>query len=143
MNIASNNWQTFPRWMLEEHETDIQFNAQLSTGRAAEVTARIQREPATMQVLLKLLGNPHTALSTRIGIGVVMEDLAGSDLLKQALAVLGKLSQHQEVHIRADACHYLGLSGDAAAIPFLQACLQDQNAEVQEVAMDALQILQN
>ena len=138
MNMATSPWRTFPRWMLEEHETDLQFNAQLSTGRAAEVTARLQQEPATMPVLLKLLGDSSTALSTRIGIGVVMEDLAGSELLKQHVATLGKLSQHPDVNIRADACHYLGLSADATAIPFLQTCLQDRDLEVQEVAADAL-----
>lgn len=139
--MANNHWRTFPRWMLEEHEIELQFNAQLATGRAAEVTARIQREPATLQVLLALLGNPSTALSTRIGIGVVMEDLAGSALLKSTVATLGELSQHPDVTIRSDACHYLGLTGDAHAIPFLQACLGDQAAEVRDVAADALATL--
>ena len=139
--MATNHWRTFPRWMLEEHETDIRLNAQLSTGRAAEVTAQLQHDPALMPVLLKLLGDPNTALSTRIGIGVVMEDLAGSDLLQQHVATLGKLSQHQDVNIRADACHYLGLSAAQTAIPFLQTCLQDRDLEVQEVATDALKTL--
>ncbi|WGZ93319.1 MAG: HEAT repeat domain-containing protein [Candidatus Thiothrix putei] len=139
--MANNHWRTFPRWMLEEHEIDLLFNAQLATGRAAEVTARIQREPATLQAVLALLGNPNTALSTRIGIGVVMEDLAGSDLLKSTIATLGKLSQHPNVTVRSDACHYLGLSGDARALPFLQACLHDKEAEVREVAADALATL--
>lgn len=139
--MANNHWRTFPRWMLEEHEIDLLFNAQLATGRAAEVTERIQREPATLQVVLALLGNPATALSTRIGIGVVMEDLAGSELLKSMVATLGKLTQHRDVTIRSDACHYLGLSADATAIPFLQACLHDQETEVRDVAADALAIL--
>lgn len=138
MSESSKNWPTFPRWMLEEHETDIQFSAQLSTGRADEVTARIQREPGTMNVIMQLLGDAHTPLSVRIGIGVVMEDFAGSALLQQQAARLGKLSQHQDARIRADACHYLGLSGADAARPFLQACLDDNDAEVREVAKDAL-----
>ncbi|EIJ32797.1 HEAT repeat domain-containing protein [Thiothrix nivea] len=137
--MTDNNWRTFPRWMLEEHETDIRFNAQLSTGRAAEVTERIQREPATMQVLLKLLGDPRTALSTRIGIGVVMEDLAGTALLRQQVPKLGKLAGHPDARIRADACHYLGLSADQSAIMFLQTCHEtDEDSEVREVAGDAL-----
>ncbi|WMP17413.1 HEAT repeat domain-containing protein [Thiothrix lacustris] len=139
--MATNHWRTFPRWMLEEHENDLRLNAQLSTGRAAEVTAQLQHDPTLIRVLLTLLGNPNTALSTRIGIGVVMEDLAGSDLLKQHIALLGQLSQHQDISIRADACYYLGLSGDRRAIPFLQTCLQDHDLEVQEVATDALQSL--
>ncbi len=136
--MASNHWRTFPRWMLEDHATDLQFSAQLSTGRAAEVVARIQQEPATMQVVLKLLADSHTALSVRVGIGVVMEDFAGSALLRQHIPALGTLARHREALIRADACHYLGLSGDALAMPYLQACLQDLDAEVREIAADAL-----
>lgn len=142
MNTAANAWRVFPRWMMEEHETDILFRAQLSTGRAAEVTERIRKEPATIHVLLDLLGDSRTALSVRIGIGVVMEDLAGSNLLRQQVPALGKLTKHKTASIRADACHYLGLSQDASAIPYLQACLQDQDQEVKEVATDSLSELQ-
>ncbi|HRJ53750.1 MAG TPA: HEAT repeat domain-containing protein [Candidatus Thiothrix moscowensis] len=137
------HWQTFPRWSLTEHATDLQFAAQLSTGRATEVTARIQQEPATLQVLLKLLGSPSTKLSVRIGIGVVMEDLAGTPVLRHVIPDLGKLAMHRKASIRADACHYLGLTHDAAAHPFLQNCLQDPEAEVREVAEDALAHLKN
>lgn len=142
MIIETDNWRIFPRWMMEEHETDILFSAQLSTGRAAEVTARIRQNPATMQVLMDYLSDPRTALSVKIGIGVVMEDFTGTDLLRQQIPTLGKLTKHRNAGIRADACHYLGLTGDKAAIPYLQACLQDQDREVKEVAEDALNELQ-
>lgn len=140
--MSANHWRTFPRWMLEEHAVDLQFNAQLSTGRAAEVTARIQREPATLHTLLTLLGDRQTALSVRIGIGVVMEDLANTPLLRQHIAELGGLTEHRDARIRADASHYLGLSGDARAIPWLQARLDtDTDKEVRETAADALEML--
>lgn len=123
---------------MEEHETDILFSAQLSTGRAAEVTERIRREPATMQIIMNHLSDARTALSVKIGIGVVMEDFAGTDLLRQQVPALGKLTKHKHAGIRADACHYLGLTGDKAAIPYLQTCLQDKDEEVREVAGDAI-----
>lgn len=136
--MSKTSWRTFPRWLLEDHAVDLQFAAQLSTGRASEVTARIQREPETMTVVLKLLGDPQTALSIRIGIGVVMEELANSTILGNNLSALGKLAKHSDARIRADACHYLGLSGDTRAQPFLQICLNDSDVEVRETAQDAL-----
>lgn len=140
--MTTNHWRTFPRWMLEEHAVDLQFAAQLSTGRAHAVTARIQREPATLLVLLKLLGDAQTALSVRIGIGVVMEDLTNTHLLQQYLGELAKLTEHTDARIRADACHYLGLSGDARAIPWLQSRVEtDTDREVRDVAADALAML--
>lgn len=141
MSTSPENWPVFPRWMLEEQETDIQFSAKLSTGRAAEVTAQIQREPASMAVILQLLGDARTPLSVQIGIGVVMEDFAGSALLQEQVEALGELSQHKNARIRADVCHYLGLSGSQAAAPYLQACLDDEDIEVREVAEDALLLL--
>lgn len=143
MTTETSNWQVFPRWMMEEHETDILFSAQLSTGRAAEVTERIRKEPSSMQILMDYLGDPRTALSVKIGIGVVMEDFAGTDLLRQQIPGLGKLSRHKQAGIRADACHYLGLTGDKAAVPYLQACLQDKDEEVKEVAAEALEEIES
>jgi len=43
--------------------------------------------------------------------------------------------------VRADACHYLGLSGDAAARPWLDARLGDNDADVREIAAESLQAL--
>lgn len=140
--MTNTHWPTFPRWLLNEHLPELEFASLLSTGRAAEVTARLQREPAMFAVLLKLLGDTETALSVRIGIGVVMEDLGGSTLLRQNLAALGKLCTHSDARIRTDACHYLGLSNDPQVIPWLQACANDPVTEVRETAQDALERLQ-
>jgi hypothetical protein len=142
MKTTPDTWRKFPRWLLEEHDLSSLFNSQLATGRAAEVVKRIHDEPSTMQALLDLLGDASTALSTRIGIGVVMEDFTRTPLLQQQIPVLGKLTEHPDASIRADACHYLGLSGDARAIPFLQARVDaDADREVREAAADALEQL--
>lgn len=140
--MPETTWPTYPRWMLEDHEIELRFRAQLSTGRAAEVSTHLQQNPADMQVIMQLLGDKHTPLSVSIGIGVVMEDFADSELLRQYIPDLAQHSQHRLARIRADACHYLGLSADPQAIPPLQACLQDRDPSVQEVASDALAELQ-
>ena len=131
----------YPRWLLEEHDISSLFNSLLSTGKAVEVSARIQREPKHMQAIMDLLGSADTKLSSLIGIGVVMEDFAGTPLLQQYTSQLGKLTRHHKSQIRADACHYLGLGGSPDALPYLQAALQDADSEVREVAADALAIL--
>jgi HEAT repeat protein len=43
--------------------------------------------------------------------------------------------------VRADAAHYLGLSGNGDAIPYLQPLLQDEAAEVREIAAESLALL--
>ncbi len=75
----------------------------------------------------------------RFGAGVLLEEFAGSDTLRALLPRLGELSQHVDARVRADACHYLGLTGDAAARIWLEARLDDEDADVREIAAESLQ----
>jgi HEAT repeat protein len=54
---------------------------------------------------------------------------------------LGALTRHADARVRADACHLLSLTHAAEARPWLQACLQDADAEVREIAAESLQTL--
>ena len=65
--------------------------------------------------MLPIVGNVEASLNVRLGAGVLLENFAGTDTLRALLPRLGELSQHADARVRADACHYLGLTGDAAA----------------------------
>jgi len=54
---------------------------------------------------------------------------------------LGLLSLHADARVRADACHYLGLTADAAARPWLEKRLSDEDADVREIAAESLNTL--
>ena len=125
-------------WAKQEQTLAADFDFLLSDGQAGKVTEQIQQHPEKISAILELLADEGTVLSTRIGIGVVMEDFAGSDLLKSIIPLLGKLTKHKNALIRSDACHYLGLSNDPIARPLLQACLNDDNEDVREIAQDSL-----
>ncbi|MEZ5448873.1 MAG: HEAT repeat domain-containing protein [Thiolinea sp.] len=129
-------------WVRQGQRLRGHFDTLLSTGRAEQVVATIRQDSDSLQAILGLLGDPATVLSTRIGIGVVMESLLetaeGTALLRAQLPQLGQLSSHADARIRADACHYLALSGDPAARDWLQAALNDPDPEVREVAQDGL-----
>ena len=128
-------------WAKEKQNLSAKFDFLLSNGQASKVTDSIQQDPSTINALLALLGDEGTVLSSRIGIGVVMEDFANSEQLQSIIPQLGELTQHSNPIIRIDACHYLGLSNDPSARPYLQTCLQDSNADVREVAQDGLDTL--
>jgi thioredoxin-like negative regulator of GroEL len=114
----------------------------LSTGKITRALALVQSEPDALEALLQLFTNPETQLNTRIGISAIMEDLAGTDRLRELVGRLGELTRHEEARIRGDACHYLELAGDPAAIAYLKPRLEDADTEVREVAREALQRLQ-
>jgi len=131
-----------------EHEgeyTVADFDFLLSDGQVNKVIKAIHNDNNKIQMVMNLLGDTGTILSTRIGIGVVFEEFAGSDFIKSLIPDLGKLTKHKDSRIRADAFHYLGMTADSTAIPFLKAGLKDSlnkdDEEIIEIINDSLEAL--
>ncbi len=118
------------------------FDFLLSDGQVNKVIQAIRDDPEKMQSIMQLLGDPGTVLSSRIGIGVVFEEFANSELLRSLIPQLVELTRHEDQRIRADAYHYLGMTGDPEALPALEIGIQDKDKEVSEIARDALEDLQ-
>lgn len=113
----------------------------LENRRLDEVVRRIRDRPATLADLLNLLGSDETPMATRIGISAVVEELAGAPALHAAVPELEQLTLSGSAQTRADACHFLGLSGDRRALPSVRRLLQDEQADVREIALETLALL--
>ena len=117
------------------------FHTLLKEGQLPKVQAMINAEPGLLAAVLPIVGNVEASLNVRLGAGVLFEECAGSDALRALLLRLGELSQHEDARVRADACHYLGLAGGSDALPWLQARLADEDADVREIAAESLQAI--
>lgn len=117
------------------------FHLLLKEGQLPRAQAAIEADPALLAAVLPIVGNVEASLNVRLGAGVLLEEFAGTDTLRALLPRLGELSQHSDARVRADACHYLGLTADAAAIPWLEARLADDDADVREIAAESLQAI--
>jgi hypothetical protein len=117
------------------------FHEQLKNGALARVSERALREPAAVDALLRLLGDPDTELTVRIGISAVFESLEGKPAMARAVEPLLELSHHRDAHVRGDAAHLLSLTGDARARERLQEMLTDSVADVGEIAREGLEHL--
>ena len=115
------------------------FHLLLKEGQLPRAQEMIEADPALLAAVLPIVGNVEASLNVRLGAGVLLEEFAGSDTLRALLPRLGELSQHADARVRADACHYLGLTGDAAARPWLEARIGDEDADVREIAAESLQ----
>jgi hypothetical protein len=113
----------------------------LATGRRAQVTTRVQQDPALLPRLVDLLGDPESGLSVRIGVMATLEELQGSGRLAVLADRLAPLTRHVEPRIRADACHALSLTGATGIGELIRACLDDPDPEVRETATDAIENL--
>ena len=132
------NLPQYPQWLINERNLSTYYNSLLLSGQAARVAKLIQQTPSSFAAVIELLSNKGSPLSTRMGIGVVMEELAGNRVLSQNIDLLIPLTQAKDARLRADACYYLELSANPAALPSLQTCLNDPDPSVREVAADAI-----
>lgn len=117
------------------------FSHLIGDRRIPEVVARVRASPAHLTDLLSLLTSEETPLDTRIGVSAVVEELAGTAELAAAREPLEQLTLSPLASTRGDACHFLGLAGDRGAAPAVRRLLDDEDAEVREIAAEALAML--
>ena len=136
-------------WSMRDSSLAGEFDYWLSEAQVEKAIEYINKEPESISAIVELLGDPATVLSTRIGIGVVMEEFSGSDMIKQLIPVFADLTQHDDSRIRTDSLHYLGLTQSVDAIAVLKHYLDnllDNNASAddgtREVAEDSLEELE-
>ena len=128
-------------WAERAARTDgvkIYFYEMLKSGKRAKVEQMIRQQPDRAAILGDLLLDSEASMAVRIGIGAVLEELQGSDLLDALVPKLVQILQQQEPRNRADAAHYLSLIANPAALSALRNYLQDADAEVREIAQEAL-----
>lgn len=115
-----------------------QFQIWLLDGQLQAVRAVVERQPQALADLLPIVANPEANMNVRFGASAVLERHAGSPALQALVPALGMLTGHGDARVRADACHLLGLSGTAQAIKYIEARLDDPDAEVREIAAESL-----
>ena len=125
---AGEGWAAYYAHLLEQRRLD-------------EVERLVHQRPGTLTDLLDLLGHADTPMALRIGIGALLEGLAGGPILAAAVPVLVQLTLSDLPQTRADACHFLGLAGDPLAIPAVRRLLGDEHVDVREIADETLVLL--
>ncbi len=117
------------------------FHLLLKEGQMARVLELLHADPDQLAAVLPIIGNVDASLNVRLGAGVLLEEFAQSNALRALLPRLGELSVNTDARVRADASHYLGMTGSAAARIYLEARLADDDADVREIAAESLAAL--
>lgn len=117
------------------------FSEVLAAGQVNKVLSILKTHTDLMPYMFDLLADADAKINIRLGIGVVMEEFAGDAEFTQYIPKLGELTQHQDARVRSDACHYLSLTGNKAALPYVTALLEDESEEVREVARESMEDL--
>jgi len=113
----------------------------LDQGKISELTKILNRYPDWLHATLLLVEDIDTSLTIRVGISAIFESLEAQQFepIYEALIMMTK---NNLARIRSDACFYLSLTKNPAAIETLQSCLKDENKEVKEIAADAIEELE-
>jgi len=126
----------------EAKDANAYIKELLEQQRLDQAVAYAKAHPEQLPALLTLLQEKDQSLTVRFGLGALFEELADTPALAALVPALGELSRHDQANLRADAAHYLGLSGSAEAIPFLEPLLEDPDPNVREIAADSLERLE-
>lgn len=110
----------------------------LKDGQISLIESKLRAHPDWFRLLLAIIPDMDAPMQARIGVGALFETFAGEPLLEATIAPLTLLSRHADHRVRGDACYYLGLSRSPAARAALMQCLQDDSAEVREIARESL-----
>jgi len=110
----------------------------LSEGKIDYATRLIERYPQALQNVLQLMADPEAKINVRLGVGVIIEDMAETRQFETVIPQLIEYLSDEDARIRGDACHYLSLTKDSAYIPLIKKLLSDESEEVREIAQDSL-----
>jgi len=110
------------------------LGAMLAVGEVDRVLAMIAKESALMARVIELLDDADAKINIRLGVGAIIEEYEGTPLLQEYIPQLGELTLHMDPRVRGDACHYLALGHSHRAKVHIQPLLEDENADVREIA---------
>lgn len=114
------------------------LSEELASGELESVVSACRRSPPLLPPLIEMAGDLDTPFAVRIGVGAVLEDLAPDGLLEGSVEDFARLAASPLSQVRADAAHFLGLSGSSAAQPLLRQLTGDDDPEVREIAAESL-----
>ena len=114
------------------------IRSQLAEGELSAVTHLLHQQPEHLSDLLGLLREAELPIQVKIGIGACIEDFAGSPVLSAHIQLLTSLSENDAPDVRGDATYYLSLTRNAEVLPVIRQRLADENADVREIAQEAV-----
>ena len=110
----------------------------LSEGKLDYAKKLIHRYPQALENVIDLMADPEAKINVRLGVGVIIEDMAASEEFKTVVPRLIQYLTNEDARIRGDACHYLSLTKDVSYVPEIKKLLSDKSEEVREIAQDSL-----
>lgn len=115
------------------------LNQSFDQGELEQITEQARQDNSLLPVMLDMLAEPETPITSRIGISAVLESFSGQAPLQNLIDAICKHAQSKNASVRVDMAHLLGLSHSRDALACLQTLSEDKFADVQETAKEAIE----
>lgn len=110
----------------------------LSHGKMHKIQVAIQRDPAWLPYLLRLLNRAELPMQARIGIVAIMEGVPNDQITAEIIASLTQTLDGGDPHIQTDALHILSLYDLPEIKTIMEHYLDNGNDEMKEIANEYL-----
>lgn len=110
----------------------------LAEGNVGTAIDFVKRFPESVGNVIDLMLDTNGKINVRLGVGVIIEDIAESKIFKQVIPRLIDALSDDDARVRGDACHYLSLTNDVKYLPVIEPLLSDDSDEVKEIALDSI-----
>jgi len=111
---------------------------ELETGRLSAVDELLHNHPQWLSIATNIIADMDAPMQARIGVSALIESEQDPALLQVMEPMLIAFTRHADPRVRGDACHLLSVINTDASKQALQACLQDDDAQVRDIATESL-----
>ncbi len=127
------------QWISTPDDMNAYVVELMTSGEISKVQQLVEEQPEYIKTLFSIMADEESGLSARIGVGAIIEQLEGKDILISNIDELGEYCNNSLARIRNDACYYLGLTHHSDARKYLRPLLEDPDREVKEIVREALE----
>ena len=113
----------------------------LSSGQLPIIIQAIKIKPEIFSHVISMITDEETSMDIRIGLDVLIENFSSSKILQQHSEALKDIVLSDNTRLKIDALHYLALTGDIKNKPFLEERENENNVQVKEATIEALETL--
>jgi thiol-disulfide isomerase/thioredoxin len=126
-------------WLVKEGMLSGYYASLLIQGRAEEILNMAREDPDISFVMAELLVDPD--MGVRIGAAVVLQEIQKKDarIVSEAIRRVSEKVASLDDRIKGDLAFILGELGNEAAREYLLRLANDENREVRETAIEALE----
>lgn len=128
-------------WLSPENHDKDYIKHLLKFNQLIQTRHWLQQNQSALSCITELLSDETIDMTVRLGLDVLIEQLAEDKLLKTLTEPFGELLKTITDSLCIDILHYLAMIGSVEAMAYIGTCTSHPHPEVQRIAIELLEEL--